>query len=151
MGKIPSLGIIATIPLIVVGCVFLYLGFTTSPEVLSDDGFPVQIFYYILGGITIIPSLIALIVNVRRSYFIKRGLRGEAEILSREKTGKFLNEEPQYKFLLLITLPGDEIYEVEHNEYVDFWDEKTFEVGTKIPVIVDPNNPKKILLVLVES
>lgn len=147
MGKIPGLRIIVTIPLIAVGFIFLYQGVMTSPEILNDEGFPVQIFFYILGGITIIPSLIALIINVRTSYFIKRGVKGEAEILSREKTGSYLNEEPQYKFLLLITLPGDEIYEVEHKEYVDFWDAKSLEVGAKIPVVVDPDNPKKILLV----
>jgi len=47
-------------------------------------------------------------VNDRETYLINNGIPGQAEILHREQTGTYINELPQVKFLLLITISNRE-------------------------------------------
>ena len=75
------------------------------------------------------------------------GINGEAEILSREQTGTYINEQPEVKFKLSITTPMD-TYELEHKEIVNLLDMGSIPVGRKIPVMVHPDNPKEIILIL---
>lgn len=147
--------LITTVPLLAVGIGFLYLGFTASPDALTDDGYSSQMFYYVMGGFFFIIPLISTIgillfykrANNRKTFLIENGIQGEAEILHREQTGTYINELPQVKFLLKITTPFNEGYEIEYKNVVSVLDLNSINVGAKLPVYVDPNNEKNILLV----
>lgn len=147
--------LIITLPLVIVGIVFLYLGFTASHNAKTIDGYSLQMFYYIMGGFfiiipLIISSLILLFykrVNDRENFLIQNGIQGEAEILNREQTGIYINNIPQVKFLLKITTPFDETYQIEYKDAVSMLDLNSINVGAKLPVYVDPNNEKNILLI----
>jgi len=86
-------------------------------------------------------------INDREINLMEHGIQGGAEILSREQTGVYINELPQVKFLLKITSPFGETYELEHKDVVSMLDMVSINVGAKIPVFIDPNNNKNILLV----
>lgn len=146
------LGVMA-IPLLT-GIGFLIIGLLTSPEALSDDGSLLKNQYYLMGAASILcPSIILAGVllfyklsNDRVAFLLENGIQGVAEILSRQQTGVYINELPQVKFLLQVTLPGRESYKVEHKNVVSMLDLGSINVGAKLPVFVDPNNEKNILL-----
>jgi hypothetical protein len=151
-----KLWLTTTAPLVIVGLGFIIFGFMTTPEALTDDGYSLKTFYYFMGGAFIVfPVLGALGVyyyykriNDREMFLINEGIRGEAEILSREQTGTYINEQPQVKFKLLITTPDSAPYEVEHKEIVNLLDMGSIPEGKKVPVVVHPDNPEDILLLM---
>jgi len=151
-----KLWLITTAPLVIVGLGFLIFGFITTPEALTDDGYSLKSFYYVMGSAFIVfPVLGALGVysyykriNDREMFLINEGIRGEAEILSREQTGTYINEQPQVKFKLLITTPDSAPYEVEHKEIINLLDLGSIPEGKKLPVVIHPDNPEDILLLI---
>ncbi len=146
---------ITTVPLLAVGIGFLIFGFITPPEALTDDGYSLKYFCYMMGGAFLVFPLITTMgvylyykkINDRERFLLQKGIHGEAEILNREQTGNYLNEIPQIKFLLQLNLPDREAYQIEYNDYVSMLDLNSINVGRKLPVFVDPNNEKNILLV----
>jgi hypothetical protein len=137
------------------GLGFIIFGIMASPEALTDDGYSLKNFYYFMGGALIFFPLVAAFgvyyyykkINDREIFLINEGIRGEAEILSREQTGTYINEQPQVKFKLLITTPDMAPYELEHKEIVNLLDMGSIPEGKKMPVVVHPNNPQDIMLI----
>ncbi|NYB51264.1 MAG: hypothetical protein HVN35_01680 [Methanobacteriaceae archaeon] len=150
-----KLWVITTAPLVLVGVGMIVYGLMVSPEALNDDGYPLNNFLFIMGGAFIVFPLLGALgvyyyykrINDRETYLLNEGIRGEAEILSREQTGTYINEQPQVKFKLRITTPA-ETYELEHKEIVNLLDMGSIPVGRKVTVMIHPDNPKDILLVL---
>ncbi len=150
-----KLWIIIIAPMMIVGLGMIFFGFTVSPDALTDDGYPLNTFLFIMGGFFIISPLLGALgvsyyykrINDRETFLMNEGIKGEAEILSREQTGTYINEQPQVKFKLLITTPM-ETYELEHKEIVNLLDMGSIPVGRKLPVMINPDNPKDIILVL---
>lgn len=148
--------LVTTVPLLAVGIGFLIFGFMASPEALTDDGYSLKNFFYSMGGAFIFFPLLTTLgvilyykrINDREIYLIQNGIEAEAEILEREQTGTFINEQPEVKFILLMNVPGEEPYQVEHKEIVNLLDMASIPVGKKIPVKVDPNNSNNFLLIL---
>lgn len=156
MWKVPKwMYLMVIIPFLVVGIGMIYYGYQTSPEALTDDGHPLKEFLYIMGAAFMILPFISSVglmlfykrINDRETNLIEHGIQGEAEILSREQTGVYINELPQVKFQLKITSPYGETYEMEHKDIVSMLDMGSINVGAKLPVFVDPNNSKNILLI----
>ncbi len=82
----------------------------------------------------------------RETNLRENGLRCQARILSVEQTGTYVNELPQIEFLLEITSPYGEIYQLKHKEVVGMLSLGSIQAGAIIPVYIDPNNKKNILL-----
>ena len=147
--------IVTTFPMLLVGVGMIVYGMMVSPEALTDDGYPLNSFLYVMGVFFIVFPLLGAFgvyyyykrINDRETFLMNEGIKGEAEILSREQTGTYINEQPQVKFKLLITTPMEN-YELEHKEIVNLLDMGSIQVGRKIPVMVNPDNPRDILLVL---
>lgn len=150
-----KLWIITTAPLVIVGLGFIIFGVMASPEALTDDGYSLKNFYYFMGGSFIFFPIIGALgvyyyykrINDREIFLINEGIRGEAEILSREQTGTYINEQPQVKFKLLITTPDRAPYKLEHKEIVNLLDMGSIPEGKKMPVVVHPDNPQDIMLI----
>lgn len=151
-----ALWLITTAPLVIVGVGFVVFGFMASPEALTDDGYSLKNFYFLMGGSFIVFPLLGALgvyyyykrINDREIFLINEGIRGEAEILSREQTGTYINEQPQVKFKLLITGPDLAPYELEHKEIINLLDMGSIPEGRKIPVLIHPDNPKDVMLIL---
>lgn len=130
----------------IAGIYLLFLAITTSMNAIN----------YVIGAIFIIfPLTLGLGLffyetkkEVGESSLINDGIKGEAKILSIKQTGWNRNDLPQIKFILMITIPGEEPYQLEHKEYVNLLDVKNATEGAIIQVMVEPNNPKNILLLL---
>lgn len=155
MWKISKLTFIIPIIPLLVGVGFIVLGLSTSPTIIMEDGLSLQNFYYIMGAFFTIFPLMGFIItfaylkrsNNREILLMKKGLRGEAEILDREQTGTYINNLPQVKFLLNLTLPDREPYQTDYTDVISLLDMDTIKVGARLPVLVDPDNEKNILLV----
>ena len=148
-------------PFLIIGAVLIYLGYNTSLQAaIFAPGVPAsdvsdffagdQSLFYIMGAFFIILPLLILIYykigNDREMHLVQNGIKGEAKILNVNQTGMYVNNLPQVKFLLQITTPDTESYQVEHKEVVNMIDLGSIRVGAVLPVFVDPQNPKKILL-----
>ena len=135
---------------ILLGVSFLCVGFVTSPDALTDDGYSLKNFFYMMGiAFTVLPIgtwLHYKISNDREKNLIQNGIKGMAEILDVEQTGWYVNDQPQLEFLLKITLPGEYPYQIKHKETVNYLSLGSMFTGAIHPVYVDPNNPKKIVL-----
>ena len=140
-----SIGIRTVVIFIVLGIIFIAVGATLNsmPYMQMSDN-----MLSIMGGVFIVLALLigAYTVVVKRADtdFEMNAIRGEAIILSREQTGMYLNNQPQVRFKLKISLPGQEPYEIEHKKFVNLIDVGSIAVGSKVPVLVDSRNNKKI-------
>lgn len=157
MWKTPkSLWLITTAPLVIVGIGLIIWGLMTTPDALTDDGYSLQNLFYIMGVSFVVFPLIGAFgvyfyykrINDRETFLINEGIKGEAEIIKREQTGTYINEQPEVRFRLSITTPFDEPYELDHKEIVNLLDVGSLTVGRKMPVMINPNNPQDILLIL---
>lgn len=105
---------------IIAGIYLLFLAFTKSLDAIN----------YVVGAIFIIfPLMLGLGLfyyetrkDSRESFLMNDGIRGQAEIISRKQTGLYRNEQPQVQFLLKLTVPGEESYQLEHKEHVNILD-----------------------------
>ncbi len=156
MWEVPKwMYLIIIIPFFVVGIVMIFYGYTSSPETLAADEVPSKEFLYMIGVFFMVMPFISALgvglfykrINDREINLMENGLKGEAEILSANQTGVYLNEIPQIKFLLKIKSPYGETYQMEHKDVVNMLDLSSVKVGAKLLVYVDPNNEKNILLV----
>lgn len=151
--------IITTAPFVIIGIALLYLGFTAAPGAMTEDGVPLNLMYYLMGCLSIVfPCLTALGVymfyrriNNREMFLIQKGVKGEAMILHCEQTGTYLNNLPEIRFKLKISIPNRPVYEIDHKEVVNLLEINEIAEGKKLPVLVDPKNSNNIMLVFGEK
>lgn len=133
----------------------LTAGILTSPEELTDEGYSLRSIFFITVAAFLFFSLASAAgittyykhINNRTTNLIRNGIRGTAEILSREQTGIYINDLPQIKFSLEITLRDGKTYAAGHKDIVSLLDLGSVEVGARLPVFVDPDNEKNMLLI----
>ncbi len=141
-------------PFIILGLIFLYLGYHAQPGELTDDGYPLNIFYYSMGAWFILLPLALLLVlkilsarvNRNRATLYESGVKGTAQIISIEETGTFVNNDPQIRFMLRVALPGQASYEVGHIEVVPLVKLYSISPGKTLTVYVDQNNSRNLWL-----
>lgn len=141
------------LPFIIIGTVFIVLAFNTDPGAKTDDGFPLRIFYLLMGGffIILITGVTGGIIlrNARQQkrleWFKKFGIPATAEIISAEQTGVYINNLPQIKLNLNITGAGSP-YQITIKKVFNLLEVGKLVPGAKLQILVDPKNPKNILL-----
>lgn len=153
INKGPAL-IIFVVVFLLIGAGMIFYSFQVSPTALTDDGYPLKdfllyfgIFWIALPIVLLIGATIYITLQDRRETNLRvNGLKGQARILSVEQTGRYVNELPQIEFLLEITSPDGEIYQLKHKEVVGMLSLGAIQAGAILPVYIDPNNKKNILL-----
>jgi hypothetical protein len=136
--------------LLVPGAVMLVAGIA-NPGARSDDGFPLAWMgasWLLMIGVTHAGIFLWLGRQKKRiAYFQENGLRGEATILQAETTGTFINDMPQIELRLEVVVPGRQAYAVTDRRC---WNPLTLaglQRGAKLPVLVDPRNPQRLMFV----
>ncbi|NOK62638.1 MAG: SHOCT domain-containing protein [Chloroflexi bacterium AL-W] len=146
-------------PFIAIGIGLVVAGFRSPPSPMMAPGFPLSWFFYIMGGGFLAMSFIMLsgfviVGNAKRKKLenlMENGQQGEAIIIGLEDTGVMINNNPRIKLSLEVQLEGHAPYQVQKTMVVPLIRLSQVQVGSKVPVLVDPSephNPAKLGLLL---
>ena len=143
------------LPFIILGLVFLVLGYQADPAAKTDDGYSLKWFWYIMGA-----WFIGLTVLVYAGIFYFVGAfgregredardgparRGHRPLLRALPVSE-LNNMPQIDMELRVDVEGKPTYGVTHREYVNPVNLPALQKGSQVPVLVDPQDPDKLIL-----
>jgi hypothetical protein len=136
----------------IVGAGFLFAGYNASPGSLTDDGFALDKFFYIMGAFFIVWPIV-LFGAIR--YFYRRaaakidhlktnGIKGKARVLQMHRTGVSINRIPQVILDLDIKTDLGEKFQVSYKKCVDPIYYSLIKPDTDLPVYIDPANKKSV-------
>ena len=133
---------------IVVG--FIIAGFFVSPGAKTDDGHPLNIFFWAMGGFFLLSNLGVLVwvqlSNRRRDRIEATWFDGQAEILEVSETGTYINNQPKLRFRLHLNSPVHPPCEITHKQVIPLTVLAQFQVGNTITVKVSPDDPRDIMI-----
>ncbi len=140
--------VLAIFAVIITG--FVVTGFLVSPDSKTDDGFPLNFFFWGMAGMFLASNLGVLVwvrlSNSRRERIEKTWIDADAEILEMNETGTYINNQPKIRFKLQVNSPVSAPCEVVHKQVIPLTALVQFKAGTTIKVKVNPNNPHDIML-----
>jgi hypothetical protein len=82
--------------------------------------------------------------SLNDNYLDQNGINGTAEILDAKQTQTYVNNNPEIKFKLLVTIPGKDPYQANYTTVVAYIDLAKVQPGNKWYVLVDPKNPQNL-------
>jgi len=130
---------------------FIIAGFLVSDNAKTDDGYPLNIFLWAMGGFFFLTSssviVWARLSNRRRARIEQTWLDASAEIIEVSETGTYINNQPKLKFRLLVNSPVSPPCEVVHKQVIPLTALAQYSKGTTIGIKVNPEKPDDILLV----
>ncbi len=139
----------------IAGLGFIFWGSQTNPTELTNDGYSLKNFFFIMGGVFILIPVGLVFYALRKqrnlSKLIEDGKQGIARILQLEDTGVRVNENPRVRVLLEISIEGIASYQVWKKVTVPVIRLPQIQPGMEIAVVADPFDPqnaKKIGLLL---
>lgn len=135
-----------------VGAGMLVAGYMAAPDALTDDGFSLKKFFYMMGAFFIVWPI--LLFGVIR-FFIKKsadnianlkanGIKGKARILGMQQTGVRINHVPQVKLQLDIKTDMGERFQADYKKCVPQMYYNLFKPEAEFPVYIDPINRSKV-------
>ena len=130
---------------------FIVAGFLVPGDAKTDDGHPLNIFFFVMAGFFFITNVgvitWATLSNRRRAHIESTWYDAPAEIIEVSETGTYINNQPKLKFKLLVQSPVHPSCEVIHKQVIPLTALSQYARGTTITVKVNPDNPEDILLV----
>ena len=125
-------------------------GFLVNPGDLSDDGHPLNILLWVIGGFFLLVNagilLVMTMINRKRTLLVTEGLDGTATILSVQETGTTVNDMPVMKLTLEVNDGYRPVRTIIHKETVPLSRLAGLIPGTVIQVKVDRNRHDRIML-----
>ena len=141
-------GVFGIFGVIIVG--FIVAGFLVSPDAETDDGHPLNIFFWIMGGMFLMSILgvlaYARFSNRRRDRIEKTWFDAQAEILEMGETGTYINNQPRIRFRFHVNSPVHPPCEVVHKQVIPLTALSQFKVGNTIKVKVNPDDPRDLMI-----
>jgi hypothetical protein len=92
-------------------------------------------------GLIFIPSILANIFGVGR---VKSGLPAVGVIKSIQQTGTYINEQPEVRMGLTVSLKGREKYDTELTTIIPLTSMAQFQPGSFIPLVVSVKDGRKV-------
>ena len=134
--------------LIIVG--FIVAGFLVSPKAETDDGHPLNIFFWGMGGMFLLSNLGILawvqLSNRKRDRIEATWLDAEGKILEINETGTYINNQPKLRFRFFVNSPIHPPCEVVHKQVIPLTLLAQFKVGETISIKVSPDDPQDIMI-----
>jgi len=141
-------GVLSVFGVLIVG--FIVAGFLAPGEARTDDGFPLNNFFFLMGGMFFISIgglvLWATLSNRRRAMIERTWLDAPAQILEVSETGTYINNQPKIRFKLRVQSPVHPVTDVVHKQVIPLTALAGYSAGATIMVKVNPDNPKDIML-----
>lgn len=115
-------------------------------QLWNDSLIIIQAWWYtpaiITGfGLIFIPSILANIFGVGR---VKSGLSAVGVIKSIQQTGTYINEQPEVRLGLTVSLKGREKYDTELRTIIPLTSMAQFQPGSFIPLVVSVKDERKV-------
>jgi hypothetical protein len=111
------------------------------------------------GGLYLTAAILAAVgiplvwVGIRSRHKAKRvdrveqtGVAGQATITAMTQTGMYLNNNPQIKLELQVSVPGRASYASEHKSFIPLMMLGQIQPGASFPVKVDPADPQNVVI-----
>jgi hypothetical protein len=142
------------LPLFLVGVGMIIAGVLVDPASKTSDGHSAKWFFLLFGCfwlLSVFGTLGGMILYTRHQvkkykYFSEKGLKGVAKLLSCETTGTEINNIPQYEMQLQIIVEGRQPYVITHKECLNHLIAGKITIGLEIPVMVDPQRERSVIL-----
>lgn len=144
--------IIVPVVFTIVGLGFLIAGFTADPSALTDDGYKLSSFFYVMGSFFIVWPIVifgGIIFFYRRAAakvedLKANGIKGKARVLSMRNTGVRINHVPQVILELDVTTEMGEKLQVNYKKCIEQMYYSILRPDVDLIVLVDPNNKQKV-------
>lgn len=137
---------------ILVGAGMLIAGYFAAPDSRTEDGFPLNYFFYCMGAFFIVwPLLLFGTIRYfyRRSaqkvaYLRENGIKGKGRVLNMQRTGVSINRVPQVILNLQITTDLGEQFQAAYKKCIDPIYYSLIRPDTDLTVYVHPSNKKEV-------
>lgn len=141
-------GVFAIFGVIIVG--FIIAGFFVPPKAQTDDGYPLNIFFWGMAGIFLLTNggilLWVVLSNRRRERIEKTWFDAEATILELSETGTYINNQPKIAFKLHVNSPVHPPCDITHKQVIPLTALAQYQQGATIRIKINPENPEDIML-----
>jgi len=141
-------GVFLIFGVIIVG--FIVAGFLVPSGSKTDDGHPLNIFFWAMGGIFLVTNgsilLWVFLSNRRRAIREATWMDGTAEILEVGETGTYINDQPRLRFRLLVSSPVHGTTEVVIKRVIPLTALAQYQQGMTISVKVNPDDPDEVMI-----
>lgn len=141
-------GVFGIFGVLIVG--FILAGFLVPAGSKTDDGHPLNIFFFVMAGMFALSTggviIWAKLSNRRRAMIEQTWFDADAKILEVSETGTYINNQPKIKFRLHVNSPVHPPCEVVHKQVIPLTAISRYQVGSTITVKVSPDDPQDILL-----
>lgn len=148
MRTVINWGVMGIFGVLILG--FIVAGFLVPDNAKTDDGYPLNIFFFVMGGFFALLIGILLLYttfsNRRRALIENTWFDAPAEILEVSETGTYINNQPRLKFKLNVMSPSHGPCEVIHKQVIPLTALAQYSRGNTVTVKVNPENPEDILL-----
>jgi hypothetical protein len=129
---------------------FIIAGFFVSPDAKTDDGHPLNYFFWGMAGMFLLTNgaviLWAVLSNRRRATREETWMDGTAEILEVGETGTYINNQPRLRFRLLVNSPVHGTTEVVMKRVIPLTALAQYQQGTTIQVKVNPEDAEEVMI-----
>ncbi|MDQ1522265.1 MAG: hypothetical protein QOE47_189 [Pyrinomonadaceae bacterium] len=159
MGKLIGRLLLFNVPFFLVSGFMFYSGVAADESALTDDGYNLKGFYYLMGaGFLAIPLAVSLGIVIwmtakrkRIAELVATGKQGTAVVLDLRDTGVTINDDPRVKLLLEINIPNYPPYQARKTVTLPLIYMSQVQTGSTIQILADPEQPyeeKRIALLL---
>ena len=159
MSKAITRLVLLNIPFFLISGFMFYSGLTADDKALTDDGYNLRWFFFLMGtGFLVIPLaasfgiLIWMMVKRKRiEELVATGTQGTAVVLDLSDTGVTINDDPRVKLRLEIHIPNYQPYQAQKTVTLPLIYMSQVQTGSTINILADPeqpNNEKRIALLL---
>jgi hypothetical protein len=142
-------GVIGIFGFLILG--FIVAGFLVPSDAKTDDGHPLNIFFFFMAGMFLLSiggvTLWAVMSNRRRARIEQTWFDAQARILEVGETGTYINNQPKIRFKLHVESPMHPPCEVVHKQVIPLTALSQYQLGSTITVKVNPENPEDILII----
>jgi hypothetical protein len=141
--------LLLNIPFFLVSGFMFYSGVTADEQALTDDGYNLRWFFFLMGtGFLSIPLaasfgiLIWLLVKQKRiEELVATGKQGTAVVLELSDTGVTINDNPRVKLRLEIHVPNYQPYRAQKTVTLPLIYLPQVQTGSTINILADPEQP----------
>ena len=159
MGKAIGRLLLFNIPFFLISGFMFYSGLMADETALTDDGYNLKWFYFMMGtAFLVIPlaasfGILIWIRNKRKQIaeIVATGKQGTAVVLELSDTGVSINDDPRIKLRLEIHIPNYQPYQAQKTVTLPLIYLPQVQTGSTINILADPaqpHNEKRIALLL---